>query len=191
MDTNLKKLNNLHVSNPSIGQFSAGSMNLAESLYSSIASSSISLPSNGSSADSIDVQSIKSKNKQLFEVLSARLTTFLYFSENMLGQPYDFLKSSLAELSQIKDTISTLEEQRFSLNSEEKLGVEALLRQINELHSLYSYELKKLERSKDELLSVEEEESELHSKLKTIESEMCRLMTEQERVHITCQCIIS
>ncbi|OMJ77136.1 hypothetical protein SteCoe_23317 [Stentor coeruleus] len=190
MDTNLKKTNNLHIPIPSIELNSRSSMNLAESLYSSIESIEVSIPSNGSSADSIDVQNIKNKNKELFDVLNARLSTFLYFNDNLISQSYDFLKSSLTELDGIKEAAIDLENKHFSIYEKDKIEADALLKQINMLHSMYRYEIKKLERSRDELITVEEEESELHCKLKNIEGEMCRLMTEEENNQTTCKCAL-
>lgn len=190
MDKTLKKTNNLHVPISSLDLISASSMNLAESLYSSIGSIDVSIPSNGSSADSIDVQNIQNKNKELFDVLNARLSTFLYFNDNLVNQPYDFLKSSLAELDEIKETANDFEDKHFSICRKDRLAVNALLKQINLLHSMYAYEIKKLEKSREELLTVEEEESELHCKLKSIEGEMCRLMTDEDNNQTTCKCAL-
>lgn len=191
MDKNLNKNTNLHVSNPSIDPLSASSMHLAESLYSSIESASISIPSNGSSADSIDVQIIRGKNKEIFDALSARISTFLYFNNDILSKPYEFIKSSLVELNEMKETVNAYENQDSQLDDDDRLCIETLLKKINDLHLMYAYEIKKLENSRNELIDVEVEETELHSKLKYIENEMCRLMTEEDSGKIACKCVIS
>ncbi|OMJ70816.1 hypothetical protein SteCoe_31116 [Stentor coeruleus] len=191
MDKTLNKNTHLHVSNPSIDPLSVSSMKLAESLYSGIESASISIPSNGSSADSIDVQIIKGKNKEIFDALSARISTFLYFNNDILSKPYEFIKSSLVELNDIKETVNAYENEHSQLDDDDKLCIETLLKRINDLHMMYVYEIKKLENSRNELFNVEEEETELHSKLKYIENEMCRLMTEEDSGKITCKCVIS
>ncbi|OMJ69239.1 hypothetical protein SteCoe_33092 [Stentor coeruleus] len=166
-------------------------MRLAESLYSSIESADISIPSNGSSADSIDVQIIKGKNKEIFEALSARISTFLYFNNDILNKPYEFYKYSLVELNDIKKTISEYEIQQTQLDDNDKICIETLLKHINDLHLRYAHEIKNLESSRNELSYIEAEETELHSKLKYIENEMCRLMNEDDSGKITCKCVIS
>ncbi|OMJ66557.1 hypothetical protein SteCoe_36554 [Stentor coeruleus] len=190
MDTNLKNPNNIHIPIPSIELVSANTINSSESLYKGIESIDISIPSNGSSADSIDIQVIKNKNKELFDVLNSRLSTFLNFNDNIITQSYDFLKSSLDELDEIKDTANDFEDKQFSLCDKDKFAVDILFKQINLLHSMYTYEIKKLERSRDELITVEEEETDLHFKLKNIEGEMCRLMIEEDSNRTTCKCTL-
>ena len=156
-----------------------------ESLYNSCVSMSISIPSNGSSADSVDIEEIHSNNRQLFEVLTTRLTAFLYFTETLLEEPVEYYKASIKELEEIKESIS----QSQSLEDSNCVETGKVLQQISDLMVLYSNELKKLEESRTEISQMDEEEEELNKRLTDIERKLGNISLETENAITSCKCV--
>ncbi|OMJ79939.1 hypothetical protein SteCoe_19923 [Stentor coeruleus] len=160
-----------------------------DSFSSSIMNSSLSIPSD-SSVESTDVALVQNTTRDLIDLMNARVTAFMYFREKLSKGPDQDFKSSILQLSQLKDSIKFIEEQKESLTEKEKIKVDCLVKTLNELHSVYEKELEELELNRSELITLEGENDELNSKLQDMQNNLSRLNIEFEKERASCFCLI-
>lgn len=160
-----------------------------ESLYSSLINYSISISDSSSSADSVAIGRIQNTNKDLLELITSRLTAFLYFTENNRETPIRSIKSSIHSLEEMHISIAK-EAEQLSPDDGSFLVVSKILKDLSELKRYYEEEQANLKSKQQELKTLETEESELCSRLQNIETKVSKIMLEQNSVKSSCQCRI-
>lgn len=155
-----------------------------DSIYSSEYLENFSLSSSSfqDSDDSENVESIVKKNQQIKEIVTNRLTVFLYMSQKWYedDEVKEFRKS-------VDKTIS------FCSGTDEQGGifVKSVLEQITQLQREYERLEGKLHEAKDEILNTETEEEELKEQMNIVEHNVNRFIIEtREKNNTTCQCLL-
>lgn len=155
-----------------------------DSIYSSEYLENFSLSSSSfqDSDESDNVENIVKKNQQIKEIITNRLTVFLYMSQKWYedDEVKEFRKS-------VDKTIS------FCSGTDEQGGVfvKSVLDQIGRLQKEYEKLEEKLHEAKDEILNTEEEEEELKEQMNIVEQNVNRFIIEtREKNNTTCQCLL-
>lgn len=155
-----------------------------DSLYSSdyLESFSLSTSSLLDSEDSLKVDQITKKTQEIKEIVTNRLTVFLYMSQKW--QEDDEVKEFKKSLNRTLSFCSENEGQG------DLLYVKSVLGQITQLQRVYEGLEKKLNETKDEILFTEEEEEKLKQEMNVVEQNVSRFIVEaNEKNSTVCQCL--
>jgi hypothetical protein len=148
---------------------------------------SISNAESRSSVDSVEVQKVVAKNKEITEIVTSRLTAFLFMSKKIYGengfipiQEFENIKKSLSE------TLSICRENE---DKESEIFVKGVLDQIMNLQKELNALSLKLQETQVEIKYTETEETELKEHMNAMETNISRFVLEsQDSKSIKCQC---
>ena len=163
-----------------------------ESLYSSALAESFSLSSSykGSSSESIDVEKVVKKTSEIKEMITARLTAFMYMSKLCIDE--ESFIHGYNELEEIKKTLdcalkSCIEEQ----DKTNEIFVKGILERISQLQKEFFRLRAKLLETQEEIRNTEEEEVELKDKMNKVEGNINRFIIEtREEGQASCNCLL-
>ena len=159
-----------------------------DSLYSSEYLESFSLSSSSllDSDKSVNVEQITKKTQEIREIVTNRLTVFLYMSQKWCeGDEVEEFKKS------VNKTISFCSEKEEEGEAEGNMCfVKSVLGQITQLQREYERLEKKLNETKDEVLNTEEEKEELRQQMEVVEHDVSNFIVESKEKNSTvCQCL--
>jgi hypothetical protein len=163
-----------------------------ESLYSSVLAESFSLSSSykESSSESVDVDRVLKKSSEIKEMVTARLTAFMYMSKLCLDEE-NFVQGN-RELEKIKKSLditlkSCIEEQ----DKTNEIFIKGILEKISQLQKEFSKLQMKLLETQEEIRNTEEEEVELKDKMLKVEGNINRFIIEtKEENQVSCNCLL-
>ena len=153
-----------------------------DSLYSSLNSQSFSLSSSefGSSDDSVNINRIESKTKELQELINTRLTAFLYMSQRLCEE-----EELNGEVKRFRRSL----DRTLSYCFESEVYVKNVLEQIADLQKEFDGLEQRIGDRKGEIRQTEEEIENLRLQQESIESNISRVIEEsREKNFTTCQC---
>ena len=162
---------------------SASSQSACESIH--ISSSS----SNSSSVNSFGVKKISMKTKEITDMVSNRLTAFVFMSQKCCSQSA-FNSSVLNELESLKislnDTLIACDD------SSNQILVKSILEQILNLQKEFKSLHLRLYETQSEILNTETEELNLKEQMNTIESNINNFIieTQENKFKAGCCCLV-
>ena len=162
---------------------SASSQSACESIH--ISSSS----SNSSSVNSFGVKKISMKTKEITDMVSNRLTAFVFMSQKCCSQSA-FNSSVLNELESLKislnDTLIACDD------SSNQILVKSILEQILNLQKEFKSLHLRLYETQSEILNTETEELNLKEQMNTIESNINNFIieTQENKFKAGCSCLV-
>ena len=163
-----------------------------ESLYSSAIAESFSLSSSykESSSESIEIEKVVKKTSEIKEMITARLTAFMYMSKLCIDEE-SFIQGN-NELEEIKKSLdcalkSCIEEQ----DKTNEIFVKGILEKISLLQKEFFRLRVKLLETQEEIRNTEEEELELKDKMNKVEGNINRFIIETREEHQpSCNCLL-
>lgn len=174
-------------------QTSARSFESNDSIYTSLDSVKSSYKnlskclSNSNATCSFELTDIQHKNKQMLEIVTAKLTTLVYFNRLSLVTPHHSAKPSAEESEDIKELItSTLKQSQTA--SPNIFEAKKILKHIENLEKVLKAEEKKLEHKKIQVCILEEEESNLKAKLTNVEFGLSKTLFGTSPTKLLCDC---
>jgi hypothetical protein len=163
-----------------------------DSIYSASAVESISFSSsNSNSADSVDVQKVSSKTKEISEMVTSRLTAFLYISQKCYEEG-SFSNEAQEELNDLKKSLDkTLSQCKENDDKTNEIFAKNVLDQILGLEREFFFLKSRLTKTEAEIKSTEEEEMQLKQQMHTVEGNIGKFIMEtHETSNPSCKCIL-
>ena len=176
-DAELHKSVNELLSNPS--RISENSSHFVSS-YSS---------SNMSSSESVNVEKIAKKTKEIKEQIINRLSGFMLMSQKCYESDEEYLNVGNCEDS--KKSLGVSKSFASCRNNQEELELKGIVEQILGLQKEFMALEKRLCSAKDEIKHTEEEEEELKNHMDLIEEGLGRFKTEEANAKkASCDCVL-
>lgn len=165
-----------------------------ESLYSAGVIESFSLSScNGNSADSEAVKKLVVKNKEITELVSSRLTAFLYMSHRCYEEG-SFSSEAEEEIKELKKSLDlTLEQCKENQDKDSEVLVKGVLEQIYSLEKEFFIMKKRLVDTEKAIKLTEEEKMQLKKQMRIVEENANRFIYEshENTPRTLCNCILA
>lgn len=158
-----------------------------EFLNASAVSLSYSIKSNEVLDDSYAPSNLAEKNKEITELLGARITAFRYFSREYLKNLY--LPDSPIPYAS-GDFLTTTEDKDSDEGVKEELTLKEFSEKLIQLNASFEREKGELEEKLKEISEVTEEEEYLLRKLTNFENQFSRVVLEKEESSVNCKCLI-
>lgn len=153
---------------------------------SGFVSSFSSSESNRNSSESVDVDKIMKKTKEIKDHIASRLSAFMQMSEKCcvedeeelnVGKVEDFKKSCIDSVTKGNENPDEVE-------------LRNIIEQISDLQKEFKVLEKRLWNAKDEIVNVEQEEKDLKSHMDTIERNLGRFIIETSGKKSSCDCVL-
>ncbi|OMJ68278.1 hypothetical protein SteCoe_34315 [Stentor coeruleus] len=166
---------------PNVPENSDGSLN------ASFISLSYSIKSNEILDDSYPPSNLAEKNKEITELLGARVTAFRYFSREYIKNC--FLTPSTIPYT-LGDVLTTAEDKDLDEMKKEEITLKEFSEIIFQLNASFEKEKGELKKKIKEISEVTEEEEYLLRKLTNFENQFSRAVLEREQSFINCKCLL-
>ncbi|OMJ73896.1 hypothetical protein SteCoe_27313 [Stentor coeruleus] len=145
------------------------------------------------SADSEDIQKVSAKTKEIKEMISNRLNTFLYMSQKCCEENI-FINESPEEAKSLKKSLdNNISQSRENNDKTDGIAVKSMLEQILVLDQEYKFLKGKLSKAESEVKDTNEEETQLKGQIQDIEENISKFLMETQESNESgrsCQCII-
>lgn len=151
--------------------------------YVSSFSSSI---SNQNSSESVDVEKIMKKTKEIKEQIANRLSAFIQMSEKCCQEDEEEL--NVGKIEDFKNSCEKIATKGYE--NPDEVELRNIIEQISELQKEFKVLEKRLWNAKDEILNVEQEEKDLKNHMDAIERNLSRFIIETSEKKSSCDCVL-